>query len=127
MTIATCIAPWLAVRNGAKAVEFYKAAFGATEVHRLEDPDGNVVAQLSVEGAPFWISDDANSNPESLNGNTARMILIVADPDRMFAQAIAAGAREVFPVGEGHGWRLGRLIDPSGHHWEIGYPLKEGE
>ncbi|CAN5525677.1 VOC family protein [soil metagenome] len=122
-SIKTSIAPWLAVKNGAQAVEFYKAAFNAVELHRLEDPDGNVVSQLAIDGVDFWLSDDPNNNPETLNGITSRIILTVADPDALFAQAIEAGATEVFPVGEGHGWRLGRLADPFGHHWEIGHLL----
>lgn len=51
------------------------------------------------------------------------MLLIVADPDSMFARAVAAGAREVYPVQERHGWRVGRMVDPFGHHWEIGCPV----
>jgi len=121
------IAPWLSVRNSAQAVEFYKSAFGATEVFRLEDSGGGVVARLSVNGAEFWLSDEspehANFSPQSLGGGSVRMILTVADPDTVFAQALKAGASEVFPVGEGYGWRLGRLVDPFGHHWEIGHPL----
>jgi PhnB protein len=123
----TSIAPWLSVRNSARAVDFYKSAFGATEVFRLEDPGGSVVARLSVEGAEFWVSDESpehgNFSPESLGGGTVRIILTVADPDAVFIQARAAGAAEVFPVGEEHGWRLGRVVDPFGHHWEIGRPL----
>jgi PhnB protein len=122
------IAPWLSVRNGAQAVEFYKSAFGAAEVYRLEDSGGGVVAKLSVDGAEFWLSgespDDGNSAPVSPDGGPVRMILTVADPDAVFAQAIGAGAKEVFPVGEGYGWRLGRVADPFGHHWEIGRPLE---
>ena len=57
------IAPWLSVRKSAQAVEFYKAAFGATEVFRLEDDGGGVVARLSVRGAEFWVSDES---PEHL-------------------------------------------------------------
>jgi PhnB protein len=52
-----------------------------------------------------------------------RMILIVDDPDTVFAQAVRAGATEINPIEEGHGWRVGRLADPSGHHWEVGKPL----
>ncbi len=124
--IATTIAPWLSVRNSARAVDFYKSAFGATEVFRLED-GGSVVARLSVEGAEFWVSDESpehgNFSPESLGGGTVRMILTVADPDAVFARALAAGASQVFAVGEEHGWRLGRVVDPFGHHWEIGRPV----
>jgi PhnB protein len=53
------------------------------------------------------------------------MILTVADPDAVFAQAMQAGATEVFPVGEEYGWRLGRIVDPFGHHWEIGHELNK--
>jgi len=121
------IAPLLSVRNGARAVEFYKTAFGAVEIYRVEDPGGAVVARLSVEGAEFWLSDEspehANYSPESLGGGTVRMILTVPDPDSMFARAVAAGARQITPVEEAYGWRVGRIEDPYGHHWEIGHPL----
>ena len=121
------IAPWLSVRNSAQAVDFYKSAFGATEVYRLEGPGGSVVARLSVDGAEFWLSDESpehgNFSPESLGGGSVRMILTVADPDAVFLRALKAGASEVYPVAEGHGWRLGRVVDPFGHHWEIGRPL----
>jgi PhnB protein len=117
----------LSVRNGARAVEFYKAAFGATEVYRMEDPGGAVVSRLSVAGAEFWLADESpehgNFSPETLNGGTVRLILTVPNPDAVCAQAIAAGAREVYAVEEAYGWRLGRVVDPFGHHWEIGRPL----
>ena len=126
-TIPTSIAPWLSVRNGVKAVDFYKSAFGAIEVYRMEIPDGGVVARLSVDGAEFWLSgesaEDGNQGIESLAGSSVRMILTVSNPDALFVQALEAGASEVFPVGEEYGWRLGRLVDPFGHHWEIGRPL----
>jgi PhnB protein len=125
----TSIAPWLSVRNGARAVDFYKSAFGAIEVFRLEGPDGGVVARLSVDGAEFWLGDESpehsNFSPESLGGGTVRMILTVADPDAVFLQAWKAGAKEVHPVAEEHGWRVGRVVDPFGHHWEIGRQVAE--
>jgi PhnB protein len=125
----TTIVPWLSVSNNAKAVDFYKAAFGATEVYRLEDPGGGLVIRLSVNGAEFWLSNevsgDGNPGPKDLGGNSVRMILTVIDPDQLFARALQAGATEIFPVGEGHGWRLGRLADPFGLHWEIGHPLNK--
>jgi PhnB protein len=121
------IAPWLSVRGGARAVEFYIAAFGAVEVYRVEDPDGNVVSRLSVGGAEFWLSDESpehgSVSPGHGAGAAVRMILTVADPDAVFTSALKAGASEVFPVSEGHGWRVGRLVDPFGHHWEIGRPV----
>jgi PhnB protein len=125
--IRTSVAPMLSVRNGAAAVEFYKAAFGAAEVFRLEDPSGAVVARLSVDGAEFWLADESpdhgNFSPETLGGGTVRMILTVPDPDASFSRALAAGAREVVAIKDDYGWRLGRLADPFGHHWEIGRPL----
>ena len=122
------VAPMLSVRNGAKAVEFYKAAFGAQELFRLEDPAGAVVAQLSVADSEFWLSDESpehgNFAPPTLNGSTLRMVLTTADPDVVFAKALEAGATVVWPVkDQRYGWRVGRLVDPFGHHWEIGKPL----
>lgn len=125
--ISTSIAPWLSVRNSAKAVEFYKAAFGAAEAYRLDIPDGTVVAKLTVDGAAFWLSEDSSDNSKASSGSSesgsVRMILTVSDPDALFARALEAGATQVYPIGEEHGWRLGRLVDPFGHHWEIGHPL----
>ena len=122
------IAPWLSVQDSAKALHFYKSAFGATEVYRLDVPGGGVVARLSVGGAEFWLSEesesDADSKQEPIGGGSVRMILTVPDPDSVFGQALKAGAAEIFPVQEGHGWRLGRLADPFGLHWEIGHPLQ---
>jgi PhnB protein len=118
--VRTSIAPWLSVSSSAQAVEFYASAFGAVETYRLEDPDGNAVVKLSINGAEFWLSDSDNSNRGVLGGGSIRMILTVTDPDAVVEQALKAGATEVFPVGEEHGWRLGRLVDPFGLHWEIG-------
>jgi PhnB protein len=114
------IAPWIEVPDGGRALEWYKAAFGAVEGHTAEYPDGRLaVAQLFVGEADFWIQDD----PDSQGGGPIRMILTVDDPDAAFAQAVAAGATVVNEVYEGHGWRVGRVVDPFGHHWEIGKPL----
>ena len=119
------IAPWLSVRSSARAVEFYKTAFVAKEVYRLEAGD-SVVARLSVDGAEFWVGDESpehqNFSPESLGGGSVRMIFSVADPDTACARAISAGATEVHPVSAEHGWRVGRVKDPFGHHWEIARP-----
>jgi len=127
MTQPVTIAPFLSVRKAARAVEFYIAAFGATEAFRIESPDGGVVARLSVAGAEFWVSDESpdhgNFSPETLGGGTVRMVLTVPDPDASFDRAVAAGATVVVPVEDNYGWRLGRIVDPFGHHWEIGRPL----
>jgi PhnB protein len=121
----------LSVRRGREAIEFYKEALGAVEDYRVGGTDEHeaVVAQLSVGGAPFWVADESpeheNYSPESLGGGSVRMLLVVDDPDAAVARAVAAGATEVYPVGEEHGWRLGRIADPFGHHWEVGRPLIE--
>jgi len=122
------VAPMLSVRNGAKAVEFYKVAFGAQELFRHDDPNGAVVAQLSVGQSDFWLADESpehfNFSPETLGGGTSRIDLIVEDPDTTFKQAVAAGAKVVWPVADQpYDWRVGRIVDPFGHHWEIGKPL----
>jgi PhnB protein len=115
----TSIAPWLSVLRGAEAVQFYTAAFGATEHHRVENDEGQIVAQLSIGDAELWVSDEPTSSPDTLGGASARMILSVDDPDAVFAQAVAAGAGVVAEMYEGHGWRIGRVTDPFGHDWEI--------
>jgi PhnB protein len=125
----TSILPQLSVRRGRAAVEFYKAAFGAVEDYRVGGTDDNesVVAQLSVAGASFWVADESpahqNFSPESLHGGTTRMLLIVADPGAAIERAVSAGATQIYPASEEHGWLLGRIEDPFGHHWEIGKPL----
>lgn len=122
--VKTSIAPWLSVNQATEAVDYYKAAFGAVERYRLEDDMGKVVvAHLAIEGADFWLQEDIDSSPESLDRRSVRMILTVDDPDAVFEQAIAAGATQVFAVSEEHGWRTGRIADPFGHHWEISKPL----
>jgi PhnB protein len=123
----TAIAPMLSVRNGAKAVEFYRAALGAVELFRIDAPDGSVVARLAVDGAEFWVADESpehrNFSPQTLGGGSVRMVMIVDDPDAVCARAVAAGATEVWAVDERYGWRLGRIVDPFGHPWEIGKEL----
>lgn len=122
------IAPMLSVRRGAKAVDFYKAAFGARELFRIGDEGESVVAQLAVGESEFWVADESpehlNFSPESLGGGTVRMVMVVNDPDAVFEQALRAGATVVWAVADQpYGWRVGRVVDPFGHHWEIGKPL----
>jgi PhnB protein len=122
------ISPMLAVRNGAKAVKFYQKAFGARILFRIGEGDEPVVAQLAVGDAEFWLADEspeyANFSPETLRGSSTHMLMIVDGPDSAFARELSAGAREVWPVeDQSYGWRVGRLVDPFGHHWEIGKPL----
>ena len=127
----TTVLAQLSVRRGRAAVEFDKEAFGAIEVYRVGGDDRNeaVVSQLQVgDGSSFWVADESpahfNFSPETVGGGTVRMLLIVDDPDAAIKRAVAAGATVVRPASNEHGWRLGRIEDPFGHHWEIGKPLR---
>ena len=129
--VETKVSTLLNVRRGAQAIDFYTHAFGATTLQRIDANDGSVVAHLAVGEGDFWLADESlahqNLSPESLGGSSMRMVLIVDDPHAVFAQAIAAGASSICPVrDEEYGWRIGRIVDPFGHHWEIGKPLAEG-
>jgi len=119
----TSIAPWLAVNDAQKAVDFYRAAFGAVDVYTLEDRGRVVVAQLSVGGAALWVQEDADASPLAPGVGSVRMILSVEDPDLVFDRAVAAGATVVAQVHEEHGWRTGRITDPFGHDWEVSRQL----
>ena len=99
---------------------------------RIDDESsGAVVARLSVGENEFWLADESpehgNFSPESLGGGSVRMVMIVKDPDAAFKRAVTAGANVVWPVSnQPYGWRVGRIVDPFGHHWEIGKPLSGG-
>ena len=121
--------PFLAVRDVARAVEFYAAAFDAVEVaERLAAPDGRSVAQLEIGGCFFGVATEApelgTPSPETAGATTVRVGLEVDDPDAVQARAVAAGATELFPVtDQPYGMRQGRVVDPFGHHWLIGRRL----
>jgi len=120
------IQPQLWVDRAAEAVAFYEAAFGARVMHRVGEGD-DIVAQLAVGDAAFWVSPGGAGgprfSPRAIGGSTGRTLLVADDPDAMFARAIAAGATAASAMGDEHGWRLGRIIDPFGHEWEIGRPV----
>jgi PhnB protein len=80
---------------------------------------------LAVGEARLWVSNASPSrpSPRTNHGATGRLLLVVGDPDGVIARACAAGASELSAVQDEHGWRLGRIEDPSGHEWEIGRPL----
>ena len=118
------IAPWLAVRDAQKALDYYKAAFGAVELYRLPADDGSLaVAQLSVGGAVFWLQADSNVSPSGAGSGPVRMILSVDDPDALFERAVAAGAAVGAAIHEDYGWRTGRVTDPFGFDWELSKQL----
>ena len=122
----TTIAPWLAVSDAQKAVDFYTAAFGAVEIYRLEGDDGKLeIAQLEVGDAAFWVQEDSDADFGALESTSFRMILSVKDPNSAYDRAVAAGATEVAPVSEEYGWRTGRITDPFGYDWELSRELAE--
>ena len=122
----TSIQPELWVDHAGSAVAFYEAAFGARVLHRVGEGD-DIVAQLSVGDATFWVTAASAAmkrfSPKAIDGTTSRTLLVVDHPDQVVAQAVAAGATETSPVDAEHGWQLGRIVDPFGHEWEIGKPL----
>jgi PhnB protein len=118
----------LTVADAASAIRFYERAFGAAERERLTTPTGQIVAEMEIDGDPFFVVDENpeafNLSPGSLGGTTVRISLIVEDPDASAARAIDAGATEVFAVDDQpYGMRQGRVADPYGHHWLLGRPL----
>ena len=124
--LVTGIQPELWVDHADRAIAFYADAFGATLLHRVGEGD-EVVAQLAVGEAAFWVASAGPGmgrfSPTAIGGGTSRMLLVVEQPDAVVKTALAAGATELSPVSDEHGWRLGRVVDPFGHEWEIGRPI----
>ena len=118
--------PQLWVERAGAAVEFYRAAFGAVVLHQVGQGD-DLVAQLAIEDAAFWIASAdpgvRRYSPAAIGGATGRTLLVTATPGALVRRAVDAGAHESSPVSEQHGWLLGRITDPFGHEWEIGTPL----
>jgi PhnB protein len=121
----TSIQPELWVDRAGQAVRFYQDAFGARVLHRVGEGD-EIVAQLAVGDASFWVATAGPSmgrfSPKAVGGGTSRTLLVVEDPDTVLKRAVDAGAAERSPVVDEHGWRIGRVVDPFGHEWEIGKP-----
>ena len=126
------ISPHLAVSDASAAIEFYKKAFGATELSRHMAPDGKRImhAALQVNGGVVMLNDEfpeytggKSSTPEALGGTPVTLHLQVTDADSVFNQAIAAGATVKFPLKDQFwGDRYGQVTDPFGHVWSIGAP-----
>ena len=121
----TTFAPVLAIPNGVTNIDFYKNAFNAIEHMRLNNDDGSVhVAELVIDGAMFHLHEitdfTGTVTPDSLNGGTVTLGLMVDDVHAVFDSAIAAGARIASPVQDyDYGYRQGELLDPFGHRWMI--------
>lgn len=124
----TSIAPLLTVSDAEAAADFYKLAFRATEVARHDAGEKRIVVEMEIDGAPFVIVDENpaafNLSPQSLNGTSVRISLLVDDPDAVFERALASGGKELFPMADQpYGLRQGRVEDPFGHHWMVSKPL----
>jgi PhnB protein len=117
--------PYLIVVGAAKAIEFYKQAFGATELMRFPGPGGTIMhAEIKIGDSPIMLADempemDARS-PQSYGGSPVGIMLYMPDVDAQFKQAVAAGAKVVRPLTDQfYGDRSATLIDPFGHKWTL--------
>lgn len=119
------LAPMLYLKDLAAAIEFYKSAFDATEQWHISNPDGSIhVAEMTIGTAVFRLHEevgrDNNLSPETVEGTTVVMGLLVPDPDAVAVKAEAAGGTVLSPVKDyEYGYRQGTVKDPFGHHWQI--------
>jgi PhnB protein len=124
---ATSVKPFLNVNNGAKAVEFYIAAFGAIETKRFDMPNQKISSVVQIEGAEFYVADEepenGNLSPAPGSPNPVRIILYSLKADEFYNKALSLGAQGICPMTTEEDWRIGKLKDPFGHVWEIGYTL----
>ncbi len=124
--IKTTIKPFLTVNNAIKAVDFYINAFGAVESKRYSLENNKISSVITIEGAEFYLSDeepcDGNQIANSFN-TPIRIILETENADQIFENALKYGAAQICPIITEEDWRIGKLKDPFGHIWEIGYPL----
>lgn len=117
--------PYLSISGAKDAIEFYKLAFGATEVFRLNNPTGDIAhAEIKIGDSLIMLSEPSEDSPmpspDTLGGSTVAIHLYVEDVDAMFEQAIDAGALDIKSVEDQfYGDRMGTLKDPFGHIWFI--------
>ena len=125
------VSPRIFVRGAADAIEFYQQAFGATELGRHADPSGKIVnAEIKLGDSIISLAEESpeygNYSPQALGGTTTIISLNVEDADAVWEQAIAAGAKVIFPLQDQfYGFRQGRLADPFGHLWIISTQLED--
>ena len=123
--------PHLTCADAAKAIEFYKAAFGAVEVSRMPGPDGRLMhAQIAIDGYPIMLHDEMPEwgmlGPKARGGTSVAMHRFVLDVDAAFAKAVAAGATAKMPVMDQFwGDRYGVVVDPFGHAWSLATHVKD--
>ncbi len=123
--------PYLTVKNAASAIEFYRRAFGATELFRIAAPDGKIGhAEIKIGEAVLMLSDEYPEmnvlSPETIGGSPVTIHIYVEDVDAMAKRAMEAGAKEVRPVADQfYGDRGGKFTDPFGHHWWLGTHIED--
>jgi PhnB protein len=119
------VTPYLVIRDAAKAIEYYKKAFGAVERFRMPLPGGKIAhAEIQIGDSIIMLSDEnlewGNSSPQALNGTPVGIFVYVPDVDATFKQALAAGGKEKMAVANQFwGDRYGKLTDPFGHEWSL--------
>lgn len=119
------VTPYLIVSGAARAIDFYKLAFGATELLRIPDGQGRVMhAELKIGDSVIMLADEPESgehkSAQTLGGSPVSLMLYIEDVDTVFARAISAGAKEVRAVQDQfYGDRSGNLVDPFGHTWTV--------
>ena len=119
------VTPSLTVRGAARAIEFYKQVFGATEMLRMPGPEGKIMhAELRIGDSVVMLNDEfpdmGTRSPEALGGSPASLFLYVEDVDTIFERAVKAGAQAAMPPQDMFwGDRFGRVVDPFGHGWAI--------
>ena len=128
-TFPAYLMPTLTVNDCRAAVAFYKEAFGAAVLFATFEVPGSGIAVLAIGAAQLVVADESpehgNIAPKAAEPVSIRMGLMTPDPDTLFKQAMELGATQVYAVADqSYGYRLGHLVDPFGHHWEIGKPLK---
>lgn len=123
----TTVKPFLTVHNAKKAVDFYVSAFGAIETKRFDMPDQKISSVIEIEKAEFYVGDEepqnGNLSPDLKSSSPVRIILQTKNAGELFEKAIRFGATEICPMTTEEDWRIGKLKDPFGHIWEIGYTL----
>ncbi len=119
------VTPYLMLRDGAAAIEFYKKAFGAKELMRFPGPQGKLMhAEVQIGDSPVMLADEMPEalcqGPKTRGGTTVAMMIYVENVDAVFQQAVAAGAKVVRPLKDQfYGDRSGCVEDPFGHVWTI--------
>jgi PhnB protein len=119
------VTPYLIVGDAAKAIEFYKEAFGATELFRMEAPGGKIGhAEIRIGNSPVMLADEMPEmgyvSPQTLGGTPVSIMIYVEDVDSVAAKSVAAGAQVLKPVADQfYGDRSGSFADPFGHQWHI--------